>query len=149
MAVDNITDKENRLRMSIIFLHPDLGIGGAERAVVDAALAAKLSGYDVEIVTNSHDPNHAFEETVNGSLKITTVCQYLPRSIMGHFVAIMAFLKMILAAIWVAFARHHSVSLVYVDQVSAPLIILRLFGFKVEIAVFILLTLDYIFRSFS
>ncbi|KAM7537135.1 hypothetical protein Aperf_G00000067418 [Anoplocephala perfoliata] len=115
--------------MSVIFLHPDLGIGGAERAVVDAALAAKCSGYDVEIVTNYHDPNHAFEETVNGTLKVTKICQYLPRSIMGYFVAVFAFLKMILAAIWIAFARR-SVSVVFVDQVSAPLIIFRLFGFK-------------------
>lgn len=119
--------------MSIIFLHPDLGIGGAERAIVDAALAAKSSGYDVEIVTNYHDPKHAFEETVNGSLKITTVCQCLPRSIMGHFIAIFAFLKMILTAIWISFVRRGSTQLVCVDQVSAPLIILRLCGFRVNI----------------
>ncbi|VDO01646.1 unnamed protein product [Rodentolepis nana] len=116
--------------MSVIFLHPDLGIGGAERAIVDAALAAKSSGYDVEIVTNYHDPKHAFEETVDGSLKITTVCQYLPRSIMGRFIAVLAFLKMILAAIWIAIARRGSANLVYVDQVSAPLILLRLCGFR-------------------
>lgn len=116
--------------MSVIFLHPDLGVGGAERAIVDAALAAKSIGYDVEIVTNYHDPKRAFEETVDCSLKITTVCQYLPRSIMGKFIAVLAFLKMILAAIWIAFARRSSTHLVYVDQVSAPLLILRLCGFR-------------------
>ena len=31
----------------IIFLHPDLGIGGAERLVVDAALALQKRGFQV------------------------------------------------------------------------------------------------------
>ena len=115
----------------IIFLHPDLGIGGAERAIVDAAMAAKFCGYDVEIVTNFHDPNHAFEETLNGSLRITTVCSWLPRSTMGHFIALWAYVKMFIAAIWIVLARRHDAGLVFVDQVSAPLVILRLFGFRV------------------
>ncbi|VDD82349.1 unnamed protein product [Mesocestoides corti] len=92
--------------MSVIFLHPDLGIGGAERAVIDAAMSAKCCGYEVEIVTNFHDPSHAFEETVNGSLKVTTVFKWLPRSLMGRFIALCAFVKMILAAFWIVFARR-------------------------------------------
>lgn len=117
--------------MFIVFLHPDLGIGGAERAVVDAAMAAKHEGYQVEIVTNFHDPNHAFEETVNGSLKATTVCNWLPRSSFGRFVAFWSFLKMILAAFWVVLWRRDA-DVVFVDQVSAPLPLLKLFGFRVS-----------------
>ncbi len=116
--------------MSIIFLHPDLGIGGAERAIVDAAVAAKCSGYDVEVVTNFHDPKHAFEETVNDTLKVTTVFSWLPRSILGRFIAALAFLKMTLAALWLICMRR-DVDIVFVDQVSAPLLILRLCGIKV------------------
>ena len=115
----------------VLFLHPDLGIGGAERAIIDIAMAAKCCGYDVEIVTNFHDPKHAFEETVDGSLKITPVGSWLPRSIMGHFIALMAFVKMFVASVWIVFARRNEADLVFVDQVSAPLVILRLFGFKV------------------
>jgi len=33
---------------SVVFLHPDLGIGGAERLVVDAALALQTRGHKVE-----------------------------------------------------------------------------------------------------
>ena len=53
----------------IVFLHPDLGIGGAERLVVDAALALKSKNHDVHILTTHHDVNHCFTETKNGELK--------------------------------------------------------------------------------
>lgn len=49
--------------MRVTFLHPDLGIGGAERLVVDAALAMQKKGHRVTIVTNQFDSSHAFKET--------------------------------------------------------------------------------------
>ncbi len=33
----------------VVFLHPDLGIGGAERLVVDAALALQSKGHQVSV----------------------------------------------------------------------------------------------------
>lgn len=35
--------------MKIAFLHPDLGIGGAERLVVDAAVALQQQGHEVSM----------------------------------------------------------------------------------------------------
>ena len=35
--------------VTVVFLHPDLGIGGAERLVVDAALALQTRGHKVFI----------------------------------------------------------------------------------------------------
>ena len=35
--------------LKIAFLHPDLGIGGAERLVVDAAVALKQKGHDITV----------------------------------------------------------------------------------------------------
>lgn len=49
--------------MKIAIVHPDLGIGGAERLIVDAAIALKERGKDVTIYTSHHDPNHCFPET--------------------------------------------------------------------------------------
>lgn len=49
--------------MKVVFLHPDLGIGGAERLVVDAAVALKNKGHDVKVVTNHYDKSHCFKET--------------------------------------------------------------------------------------
>ena len=54
-------------RMKIVFLHPDLGIGGAERLVCDAALALKEKGHKVSFCTTYHNPDHCFPETRDGS----------------------------------------------------------------------------------
>lgn len=51
---------------TIIFIHPDLGIGGAERLVIDAALSLKSLGHTVVIFTSHCDPTHCFEEARNG-----------------------------------------------------------------------------------
>lgn len=37
----------NRARERVALIHPDLGIGGAERLVVDAALELSALGYEV------------------------------------------------------------------------------------------------------
>ena len=39
--------------MKIAFLHPDLGIGGAERLVVDAAVAFQQKGHEVTMYETS------------------------------------------------------------------------------------------------
>lgn len=54
----------------VVFLHPDLGIGGAERLVVDAAVALKSQGCDVQIWTAHHDPTHCFSETLDPDLPV-------------------------------------------------------------------------------
>jgi alpha-1,3/alpha-1,6-mannosyltransferase len=53
---------------TIVFLHPDLGIGGAERLVVDAAVGLQNLGYKIVIFTSHCDPSHSFEETRDGEL---------------------------------------------------------------------------------
>lgn len=51
-------------------MHPDLGLGGAERLVVDAALALQQEGCDVTVYTAHHEPQRCFTETADGSLKV-------------------------------------------------------------------------------
>jgi alpha-1,3/alpha-1,6-mannosyltransferase len=48
--------------MKVVFLHPDFGIGGAERLVLDEALAMKKKQHDVRIVTNQFSKDHCFTE---------------------------------------------------------------------------------------
>lgn len=57
--------------MRIVFLHPDMGIGGAERLVVDAALALKAKSHHVSIFTAHHDRSHSFKETRDGTIDVT------------------------------------------------------------------------------
>ncbi|KAK4048758.1 Alpha-1,3-mannosyltransferase-like protein [Microbotryomycetes sp. JL201] len=52
--------------LRIAFIHPDLGIGGAERFVVDAAVALQQLGHDVQLFTSYHEDGadgRSFRET--------------------------------------------------------------------------------------
>ena len=59
-------------KKAIVFVHPDLGIGGAERLVIDAATALQSRGYAVTILTSHCDPDHCFPEARDGEfLRVT------------------------------------------------------------------------------
>lgn len=60
--------------MRVTFVHLDLGIGGAERLVVDAGLALKKAGHQIEFITSHHDQAHCFPET-RGELHVTVCIQ--------------------------------------------------------------------------
>lgn len=117
--------------VNVVFLHPDLGIGGAERAVIDAALALKTNAHNVQFITAHHDVNHCFEETKNGLLKVTCVGDWLPRKIFGRFYAFCAYLRMIYAAIYLAFFSNISYDCVFCDQISVCIPFLKIAKSKV------------------
>jgi alpha-1,3/alpha-1,6-mannosyltransferase len=52
----------------IVFVHPDLGIGGAERLVIDAAVGLQSAGHKVTILTSYRDTSHCFDEARDGAL---------------------------------------------------------------------------------
>ncbi|KAF8361175.1 algn-2 [Pristionchus pacificus] len=108
--------------MRVTVLHPDLGIGGAERLIVDAALALQTKGHTVKVVTNQFDASHAFTEC--SQLDITTSFSWVPRQFCGRFKAAWAYLRMCLAAVYVALFMQQDVILC--DQISACLPLLRL-----------------------
>ncbi|EMD34318.1 glycosyltransferase family 4 protein [Gelatoporia subvermispora B] len=72
-------------KLRIAFIHPDLGIGGAERLVVDAAVGLQKLGHEVDIYTSHHDPKHCFDETRDGTLRVHHVAPPIPRSYKGKF----------------------------------------------------------------
>ncbi|XP_011154227.1 alpha-1,3/1,6-mannosyltransferase ALG2 [Harpegnathos saltator] len=109
----------------ITFLHPDLGIGGAERLVVDAALALRKNGHDVNFVTTHHDPEHCFTETRDGTFSVTVVGNWLPRHILGRFYALCTYLRMIYAATYIIFSNQRP-EVVFCDLVSVCIPVLRL-----------------------
>lgn len=115
----------------VVFIHPDLGIGGAERAVVDAALALKSRGHEVEFVTSHHNPSHCFQETKDGRLKVTVAGDWLPRKIFNRFYALCAYIRMIYVAAYLVFFSSIRYDLVFCDQISACLPILKLVAAKV------------------
>ncbi|KAF3442399.1 hypothetical protein FNV43_RR16315 [Rhamnella rubrinervis] len=68
--------KKTASKMNIAIIHPDLGIGGAERLVAS-------HGHKVHIFTAHHDKNRCFEETISGTYCIRcfpTSAHFLPSS---------------------------------------------------------------------
>jgi len=69
-------------RLRIAFVHPNLGLGGAERLVVDAARSLEAKGHQTTIFTARYDPDDAFEET--RELDVRVVETRMPDSIAGR-----------------------------------------------------------------
>lgn len=120
----------------VAFVHPDLGIGGAERLIVDAALALKSKGHEVEMFTAHHDPAHCFSETKDGTLKVTSVGDWLPRSCCGKGYALWAYLRMMYVAIFVLFSKlfddkDQKFDVIICDQISACIPVLKLTRAKI------------------
>ncbi|WVF69919.1 hypothetical protein IAT40_004703 [Kwoniella sp. CBS 6097] len=82
MPIIKIKPKE---KLRIGFIHPDLGIGGAERLVVDAAVSLQRLGHEVVMFTSRHDPKRCFEETRDGTLQVHVLGSSLPRSLHPNY----------------------------------------------------------------
>jgi len=107
-------------------LHPDLGLGGAERLVVDAACALSALGHSVRMWTSHYEASRSFAETRDGSFAPVRVAgDWLPRSLGGRLHILCALLR----ALWLAgvVALLGEPADVYVcDQVAAYVPLLRL-----------------------
>lgn len=108
-------------KLRIGFVHPDLGVGGAERLVVDAALALQDAGHEVALHTTHHDPRRCFEETRDGTLVVRTHDSWIPADIAGRLRAPCAIARTLAAA---RQAKRENYDLVICDLVaqSVPLV---------------------------
>ena len=119
--------------LNIAFLHPDLGIGGAERLVVDAAVSLVNRGHKVTMFTSHYNPERSFDETKNGQFTVHVYGDWLPRYFfhLGHILFAM------LRGVWLAlmvglsFPCHYDV--VVCDQISIYIPILRLLAPRTKI----------------
>jgi len=73
--------------LRIGFLHPVLGIGGAERLVIDAAVELRARGHDVAVLTAEWNPARAFPETRDGRVDVRVRGGFLPPAIAGRLQA--------------------------------------------------------------
>nr|XP_033785526.1 alpha-1,3/1,6-mannosyltransferase ALG2 [Geotrypetes seraphini] len=101
----------------VLFLHPDLGLGGAERLVLDAALALQARGCDVQVWTAHYDPDRCFAD----SRDVLVMCagDWLPRTVFGHGAALCSYLRMIYLVLYILFLSGAEFDVVFCDQVSA------------------------------
>ncbi|OIW05295.1 hypothetical protein TanjilG_03684 [Lupinus angustifolius] len=112
-------------KLNIAIIHPDLGIGGAERLIVDAAVELASHGHKVHIFTAHHDKNRCFEETVSGNFPVTVYGSFLPRHIFYRLHALCAYLRCLFVSLCVLF-MWPTFDVVLADQVSVVIPILKL-----------------------
>ncbi|KAF3221566.1 Alpha-1,3-mannosyltransferase-like protein [Orbilia oligospora] len=114
----------------IVFIHPDLGIGGAERLVVDAAVGLQNLGHTVQIWTSHCDPAHCFDECRDGTLKVVVRGNRFPTSILGRFSILCAIVRQLDLITYFLLEdpdRASATDLFFVDQLSVCVPILRYF----------------------
>ncbi|KAF5380113.1 hypothetical protein D9615_006240 [Tricholomella constricta] len=114
--------------LRVAFIHPDLGIGGAERLVVDAALGLQARGHSVDIYTSHHDPNHCFEETKDGSLRVHHVIPPFPRSLKGKLHIFFAHARQLHLTAHLLRPSAPEYDIYFVDQLSTCIPFLRTLG---------------------
>lgn len=124
-------------RCRVAFLHPDLGLGGAERLVVDAAVELAKLGHTVDMYTAYYNPERCFDETRTGDFAVITAGNWFPRHILGRFIALCAIIRCTLAALYLAMrvwsGNIPDYDVIIVDQVAAvvPLLKMLLPGMRV------------------
>ncbi|KAH0920406.1 hypothetical protein HID58_028066 [Brassica napus] len=117
--------KEGSKKMNIAIIHPDLGIGGAERLIVDAAVELASQGHNVHVFTSHHDKSRCFEETLSGIFQVTVYGSFLPRHIFYRLHAVCAYLRCLFVALCVLLGWS-SFDVVLADQVSVVVPLLKL-----------------------
>jgi len=85
--------------LHVVFVHLDLGIGGAEQLVLQLARASRDLGHRVEIVTTRCDSDHCFADVKkpDGILSgcVSVYGQNIPPNIAGVATALMSTVRMI------------------------------------------------------
>ncbi|KZT11138.1 glycosyltransferase family 4 protein [Laetiporus sulphureus 93-53] len=115
-------------KLRVAFVHPDLGIGGAERLVVDAALGLQKLGHEVDVYTSHHDPNHCFDETRDGTLRVHGIEPPFPRSFKGKFHILFSHARQLHLTTYLLRPSSPKYDVYFVDQLSTCIPFLRAFG---------------------
>jgi alpha-1,3/alpha-1,6-mannosyltransferase len=113
--------------LNVAFLHPDLGLGGAERLVVDAAGYLVGAGHRVVVLTAHHDPARAFPETSDGTLDVRVRGRFLPGQVLQRLRAPCAVVRMA----WLSASTRRLADrpdVVFCDLVAHAIPLLRLVG---------------------
>lgn len=103
--------------LSITFVHPDLGIGGAERLVVDAGVSLQSLGHSVSFCTSHYDPHRCFQDTLG--LEIFVGGDSIPRHVLGgKFHVALALARLVVAMVGYRMRRKHVPDVIVLDQLA-------------------------------
>jgi alpha-1,3/alpha-1,6-mannosyltransferase len=130
-ATDTTTDV-NRRPLKVVFLHLDLGIGGAEQLVLQLATASQALGHEVQIFTTRCDADHCFAvvQPPEGVLcdRVQVLGQWIPANLFGVGTALCSNLRVLYLAIrlaWNCYWQKESYDVLVLDVLPSPLWILR------------------------
>ncbi len=115
--------------MRVLIVHPDLGVGGAERLILDIASAVKANNHQVTILTNHYDPAHCFQDS--REFNIITKFSSMPRHLFGRLHALLAYFKLFLASLWLIYFSGLKFDAVICDQISLPVAVFKWHNYKV------------------
>lgn len=124
-------EKDSKEKLHVVFVHLDLGIGGAEQLVLQLATASQDLGYQVDLVTTRCDQDHCFEavqKATNGRLSsnVFVYGRWIPSNIFGIATAFMSTLRMLYITYQVTRQPQHKTANVVVMDVlptSLPLLL--------------------------
>ncbi|GFR48681.1 hypothetical protein Agub_g10636 [Astrephomene gubernaculifera] len=125
------TATEGSKGLRIAFIHPDLGIGGAERLVVDAATELVRCGHQVDMYTAYYNPERCFAETKTGGFAVRVAGGWFPRHILGRMMALCAYIRCVLVAIHIAWrcfrlGTASAYDVVIADQVAVVVPVVKM-----------------------
>ena len=129
--VKSDTADTRRETKTVVFFHPDLGIGGAERLVIDAAVGLQDLGHKIIIFTSHCDPSHCFDEARDGTLDVRVRGDRIfPATFLGRFKILFSILRqvhLLCAITWSGELGRLKPSAFFIDQLSAGIPFLRWF----------------------
>jgi alpha-1,3/alpha-1,6-mannosyltransferase len=110
--------------LRIALVHPALGLGGAERLMVNAALALQARGHRVRLHVAEHDPTRSFAATRDGRLAVRVCARPLPAELAGRLRLPLAVARLVAAA-RTALADGEALDALICDTVAQALPLLR------------------------
>mmetsp|Transcript_22725 Transcript_22725/g.53882 ORF Transcript_22725/g.53882 Transcript_22725/m.53882 type:complete len:491 (-) Transcript_22725:57-1529(-) len=125
----NDNRKDHNKPIHIVFIHLDLGIGGAEQLVIQLAKASRDLGHKVDIATTRCDHDHCFAAVRNpdGELSnnVSIYGRFIPPNIFGIATALMSTVRILFLTYKVVKEHHSSADVVVVDVLptSLPLLL--------------------------
>ncbi|MDD9938332.1 MAG: glycosyltransferase [Myxococcales bacterium] len=109
--------------LRIAFIHPDLGLGGAERLVLDAALALAARGHRVVLFTAELDSARAFADVHDPALDIRVRGKRIPKHVGQRLRVVCSIARM--SALSIAVRREGPFDAVFCDLVAHVLPLLK------------------------
>jgi alpha-1,3/alpha-1,6-mannosyltransferase len=123
----SLKTEKKRKPLKVAFLHPDLGLGGAERLVVDCAVGLVNNGHNVSMYTSHYEAKRSFAETRKGLFTVQVYGDYIPRHVCQAFHIFFAMWRNVWLATRVGLLLE-TFDVFFVDQVSICVPVLRFFS---------------------